>query len=185
MGSALSAVSSTLALLTMFRTEATQPTDSHLINTVVDCRGDYAYEGRFRFLENKGEAYWHLESDRGYFEYYFPSSCWVGIAASNQFVGDEYYHCVDCYHRNQGVGHCLAQCVGDNVFVATSKGDDDPDLAWHILEFAVEDKGGGEFNQFQIAPELSAVWGLKGTENASFHVCLADSDKRSGLRTNI
>ena len=146
-------------------------THSTFINTVVDCHNDYAYEGRFTFLHGKAEAFWHLEADNVYFEYYFPAACWIGIAASNQFINNKYNYCTDCYKANKDITHCLAQCVGDNMFVATSKGDTDPESSWHLIEFQTNNNGQNVFNQYQIASKLYSVWGVKGRENASFNVC--------------
>eukprot|EP01084_Bolivina_argentea_P202412 345856_1 len=147
--------------------------DTSLINSNnnVDCYNDYAFEGSFQFLDNKGEAYWHLESDNVYFEYYFPASYWIGIAASNQYVNNEYNYCVDCVQaQNEDISHCLSQCVGNNMFVATSKGDNDPELEWNVLEFQTENNGHNTFSQYQISSRLHSVWGIKGRDNASFHL---------------
>lgn len=144
----------------------------YLIDTFVDCHNDYGFEGRFKFLDNKAEAYWHLESDNVYFEYYFPSSYWVGIAASNQYIQDIFNFCVDCHKQNQDISHCLSQCLGNNYFIATSKGDNDPSLPWNILEFQIHDNKKNQFDQYQVPSALHSVWGVKGRHNASYNVCI-------------
>ena len=136
-------VQSVASLTAFIATVSSQSTpsssqESYLIDTIVDCHNDYAYEGRFKFLDNKAEAYWHLESDNVYFEYYFPSACWTGIAASNQYIDDKFNFCVDCYKQNQDVSHCFSQCLGNNYFIATSRGDD-PNIPWNVLEFQLND----------------------------------------------
>lgn len=144
---------------------------SYLINTNIECETDIAYEGRFKFLNNKAEAYWHLEKDNVYFEYYFPSTNWIGIAASNQYINNKDNFCVDCYHQNQDVSHCLSQCLGDNYFIATSKGDNDPNISWNILEFKLNDNNNkNQYDQFQIANKLQSVWGIKGRQNSNYNV---------------
>lgn len=139
-----------LLLQFIFQALASLPSDKFLIDSVVECSSDYAFEGRFRFLDNQAEAYWHLESDNVYFEYYAPSSHWTGIGASNQFIQNEFNHCTDCFRKNSAV-QCLAQCVGDNQFVITSQGDTDPRVPWHLLELQTNNIGKNEFNQYQVS----------------------------------
>ena len=122
-----------------------------------------ALEGRFLFLGNLAEAYFHMTSGFVYFEYWFPSAWWTGIAASDQIISDVPNNCLDCYFENGGnqnglIANCLDECVGNNLFEITAEGDPDPQLSWEVIEaILVNTLNDSQFDQYQLPSILNEL----------------------------
>ena len=119
------------------------------------CESPVGLEGRFKFLGNTAEAWFHVESGWAYFEYLFPAISWTGIGASNQTISDIATPCLDCYFTpGNDVDDCLSECLTDNIFVIT--GEDDPNSdaieTWQTIEIPIENNlDPNDFAQFPLA----------------------------------
>ena len=103
-----------------------------------------AFDGWFRFLGNKAEAYYLVQNGFIYFEYYFPQYMFTAISVSNQTNNGYNTGCLDCYDYkdpNANPINCLSECVGNNEFVITGQSDptQDPLERWKIWEIDFTD----------------------------------------------
>ena len=117
--------------------------DGYVLNGSLSCQSNYGLEGRFRFLGNTAEAYWHVESGFVYFEYLFPSIVWTGFGASNQSIPSP-TSCLSCYFSNNNeVSSCLDECLTGQTFVITGEGDPNSDalLTWNTIETIITNNG--------------------------------------------
>eukprot|EP00485_Elphidium_margaritaceum_P008447 CAMPEP_0202695886 /NCGR_PEP_ID=MMETSP1385-20130828/9334_1 /ASSEMBLY_ACC=CAM_ASM_000861 /TAXON_ID=933848 /ORGANISM="Elphidium margaritaceum" /LENGTH=1763 /DNA_ID=CAMNT_0049351965 /DNA_START=212 /DNA_END=5500 /DNA_ORIENTATION=+ len=110
------------------------------------CESFPAYEGWFRFLENRAEAYFLAQDGFLYFEYYFPQFMFTAIAVSNQTNNGGNTGCLTCYDLDdpdRDVQACLSECCGGNEFVITGMSDPTQNIieSWKQWEVDFVDSG--------------------------------------------